>query len=219
MEELRLKSCAASLFFRLHRTCNQAIGGHPGRIPALHGHPADGAFEAADLPARRDGFGTVVNRAAGARSMVRLRHVRLCVRSNAMTSTKCRPRLARVGSSVRVVQLMKRTTKATGNDPMMGFRAPPALRASIARWAETQPDNPSESEAVRRLVEMGLAVRPRSRQQSPKAAKANDIASRQLDRLADQAATPQEQASRKRRLLKGPEEFQGMRVDRQDTTK
>jgi len=114
---------------------------------------------------------------------------------------------------------MKRPTKATGNDPMMGFRAPPALRASIARWAETQPDNPSRSEAVRRLVEMGLAVRPRSRQQSPKAAKANDIASRQLDRLADQAATPQEQASRKRRLLKGPEEFQGMRVDRQDTTK
>ncbi len=116
-----------------------------------------------------------------------------------------------------VVQLMKRPTKATGNDPMLSFRAPQALRASIARWAEAQPDNPSRSEAVRRLVEMGLTVKPRSRQQrSSRAAKANEMASRQLDRLADQTATPEQQASRKRRLLKGPEEFQGMRRDRPD---
>jgi hypothetical protein len=119
-----------------------------------------------------------------------------------------------------MVQLMKRPTKTTGNDPRMGFRAPPALRASIARWAETQPDSPSLSEAVRRLVETGLTVRQQSRRQrSPKAARANEMASRQLDRLADKTATAEEQASRKRRLLKGPEEFQGMRVDRRDKTK
>jgi hypothetical protein len=38
----------------------------------------------------------------------------------------------------------------------MGFRADPAIRASIVRWAENQPDTPSLSEAIRRLVELGL---------------------------------------------------------------
>jgi hypothetical protein len=115
---------------------------------------------------------------------------------------------------------MKRPTKATSSDPMMGFRAPPALRASIIRWAETQPDQPSPSEAVRRLMEIGLATRSRSRPaRSAKAEKANEMASRQLDRLADETATPQEQASRERELLGGPEEFQSSRVDRRRKTK
>jgi hypothetical protein len=39
---------------------------------------------------------------------------------------------------------------------MMGFRVSPALRASIVRWAENQPDGPTLSEATRRLVEIGL---------------------------------------------------------------
>ena len=45
---------------------------------------------------------------------------------------------------------------ATGITPMMGFRAEPAIRAEIVRWAENQPDMPSLSEAIRRLVEIGL---------------------------------------------------------------
>jgi hypothetical protein len=40
------------------------------------------------------------------------------------------------------------------------------------------------------------------------------MAANQLDRLADKSATADEQAIRKRRLLKGPEEFQNLRVDR-----
>jgi hypothetical protein len=40
------------------------------------------------------------------------------------------------------------------------------------------------------------------------------MAGDQLDQLADESATSEEQASRKRRLLKGPEEFQNVRVDR-----
>jgi hypothetical protein len=45
---------------------------------------------------------------------------------------------------------------ATGIKPLMGFRADPAIRASIIRWAENQSDTPSLSEAIRRLVELGL---------------------------------------------------------------
>jgi hypothetical protein len=44
----------------------------------------------------------------------------------------------------------------TGITPLMGFRADPVTRATIVRWAENQPDMPSLSEAIRRLVELGL---------------------------------------------------------------
>jgi hypothetical protein len=57
---------------------------------------------------------------------------------------------------------MKKTTRVkqkvmgrprTGITPLMGFRADPVIRASIVRWAENQPDQPTLSEAIRRLVE------------------------------------------------------------------
>ena len=44
----------------------------------------------------------------------------------------------------------------TGIRPLFGFRADPVIRASIVRWAELQADAPSLSEAIRRLVEIGL---------------------------------------------------------------
>jgi hypothetical protein len=40
------------------------------------------------------------------------------------------------------------------------------------------------------------------------------MASDQLDQLVDQSASTEQQANRKRRLLKRPEEFQSVRVDR-----
>ena len=55
------------------------------------------------------------------------------------------------------VQPKQRGRPATGKDPLMGFRAPPDIRASIVRWAETQLDTPTLSEAIRRLVELGLS--------------------------------------------------------------
>jgi transcriptional regulator with XRE-family HTH domain len=48
----------------------------------------------------------------------------------------------------------------------------------------------------------------RARAGSPKAA---DLAAREIDRLADKAATGEERASRKRRLIAGPKEFRGIR--------
>jgi len=41
----------------------------------------------------------------------------------------------------------------------MGFRAAPEMRASVVRWAEDQPDQPTLSEAIRRLVEIGLKAK------------------------------------------------------------
>ena len=47
----------------------------------------------------------------------------------------------------------------TGVTPLMGFRADPVIRASIVRWAEKQPDMPTLSEAIRRLVDLGLKAK------------------------------------------------------------
>jgi hypothetical protein len=47
----------------------------------------------------------------------------------------------------------------SGITPLMGFRADPVIRASIVRWAEKQPDHPTLSEAICRLVELGLKVK------------------------------------------------------------
>jgi hypothetical protein len=64
---------------------------------------------------------------------------------------------------------MKKTTRVkqqviigrprTGITPLMGFRADPAIRDAIVRWAEKQPDTPSLSEAIRRLVGLGLKAK------------------------------------------------------------
>jgi hypothetical protein len=42
---------------------------------------------------------------------------------------------------------------------MIGFRAEPDLRSSIEKWAERQSDKPKLSDAIRRLVELGLKVK------------------------------------------------------------
>jgi hypothetical protein len=67
-------------------------------------------------------------------------------------------------------KIMKRTRNAkqkvlgrprTGITPLMGFRADARTRAAIVKWAEAQADRPSLSEAIRRLVEMGLKAKPK----------------------------------------------------------
>jgi hypothetical protein len=113
---------------------------------------------------------------------------------------------------------VKRKTRgrpATGTDPLMGFRASPVMRASVVRWAENQPDKPTLSEAIRRLVELGLTVKTAGRQSSEgQKLRAREMAGKAIDKMTDTAATPDDQATRKKRLLKGPEEFRAVRVDR-----
>jgi hypothetical protein len=105
---------------------------------------------------------------------------------------------------------------ATGITPMMGFRAEPVIRAAIVRWAEYQPDKPSLSEAIRRLVEIGLAAKPPAKTGSKpgRLLRAQELAARAIDKISDPSAPPEELAQRRRRLTKGPEEFREMRVDR-----
>jgi hypothetical protein len=102
----------------------------------------------------------------------------------------------------------------TGITPLMGFRADPVIRASIVRWAEKQPDAPTLSEAIRRLVELGLTVKPKPAPSERQRAAFADLASKAIDSLTAGTPNNDEKASRKRRLIKGPEEFREVRVDR-----
>jgi Arc/MetJ-type ribon-helix-helix transcriptional regulator len=113
----------------------------------------------------------------------------------------------------RKVIMKKRGRLATERNPVFGIRLPVELTAVIDKWAARN-ETVSWSDAIRRLVELGLAASQPMRRRSPKAAsKALDMAAQQIDKLADASAPPEEQAKRKRRLLKGPGEFQALRAD------
>jgi hypothetical protein len=90
---------------------------------------------------------------------------------------------------------------------------------AVDAWIAGQPEpRLTRPEAIRRLVELGLTVKSRPKQTSTAhARKANAMAGEQLDHLADQSASTGERASRKSDLLKGPEEFRDVRVDRAKT--
>jgi len=58
--------------------------------------------------------------------------------------------------SIAVVR-KKRGRPATGQDPVSAIRLSLQLRAAIDNWAKQQPDQPSRSVAIRRLIEIALA--------------------------------------------------------------
>jgi hypothetical protein len=88
--------------------------------------------------------------------------------------------------------------------------------AGIVAWAAKQKDSPPRSEAIRRLVELGLTVRTAKTKQAPaaRAHRAKELAAHAIDKMGDPTARPDERDQRRRRLTKGPEEFQEVRVDR-----
>ena len=108
----------------------------------------------------------------------------------------------------------KRGRPATGQDPVTAIRLSSELRKNVDAWAAIQIDDPGRSEAIRRLVELGLASAQRAGVRSKKAAKASEMAGQEIDRLGDSSATDEERQLRKRRLIKGPKEFQDIRSKR-----
>ena len=84
----------------------------------------------------------------------------------------------------------------------------------IDRWSELEADAPSRPEAIRRLVELGLTVKITRKKSVTQRSRAHEMAAGAIDKMTDKSAAEDDQASRKRRLLKGPEEFRDLRVDR-----
>jgi hypothetical protein len=85
---------------------------------------------------------------------------------------------------------------------------------AIEDWRARQRPVPDATEAIRRLIGMGLASAPPAPRRGRKAAaKASELAGKMIDWLGDSSAPAEERAKRKRRLIKGPSEFREMRSD------
>jgi hypothetical protein len=94
---------------------------------------------------------------------------------------------------------------------MLRLHAP--LLDALGAWIARQKPPPSRPEAIRRLLEQALAVAPYWVGQGGSRRKAAEMAGRTIDRLADRAATDEQRAHRKRRLIKGPREFRDVLDD------
>ena len=112
--------------------------------------------------------------------------------------------------SIRV-KPKKRGRPATGKDPLVGARLPPALIAQLDAWASR--GSMGRSEAMRRLLERALASESQDDLGTAEGQKASKLADRAAERLVDKSLPVEEQQRRKRALIKGPKEFRETRED------
>jgi hypothetical protein len=117
--------------------------------------------------------------------------------------------------SISVNKKVGRPKKKGGVHPVSAVRLPPQTSAAVDAWAAKQDDNPGRSEAIRRLVEIGLTVKAPAMPVSKPArsARAAELAATQIEKMIDPSAPPKERAQRRRSLTKGPPEFREDRVD------
>lgn|SRR5581483_2148979 len=115
--------------------------------------------------------------------------------------------------SIKVAPKKPRGRPATGKDPHIAARMSPALIAEVEAWAKA--NGTTRSEAIRRLVELGLTVGAKQKRTTATTAdRAKELASKTIDSLTGGTPNNDEKASRKGRLIKGPEEFREVRIDR-----
>jgi hypothetical protein len=122
-----------------------------------------------------------------------------------------------MAKSINVITKKRRGRPVTtGKGMLIGVRLLDNPLAALDGWIAKQKEpGLSRPEAIRRLVEIGLAGAKKFAAPSQQTrAKAKKFAAEQIDRMGNSTATAEEQASRKQRLLKGPEEFREARVDR-----
>jgi Arc/MetJ-type ribon-helix-helix transcriptional regulator len=77
---------------------------------------------------------------------------------------------------------------------------------AIDKWRVKQKPLPNVSEAIRRLVELGLTVKSAARPTAKAAARAAELAAKAIDKHADTSAPSAER-------LKGPSVFRDVRKD------
>jgi hypothetical protein len=114
---------------------------------------------------------------------------------------------------IKVTPKKKRGRPATGRDPHVTSRMPQRLIDQVEAWAAANATG--RSEAIRRLVERGLALGVKAGPaQRLRAARAAELATKAIEKIIDAAAAPpEERAQRRRRLTRGPSEFLEDRID------
>ncbi|SDJ53069.1 hypothetical protein SAMN05444171_1488 [Bradyrhizobium lablabi] len=104
----------------------------------------------------------------------------------------------------------------TGTGTTIGVRMLDAPLAALDFWIDKQKEpDLSRPEAIRRLVELGLTVKTSGQPigKPGRRLRAQELATKAIEKIIDPAAPPEERALRRRRLTKGPTEFREARVD------
>ena len=119
-----------------------------------------------------------------------------------------------MGKSIKVTK-KPRGRPATGRGTQIGERWHPSELAAIDAWIASTDKSISRAHAVRRLVALGLKVKPAAKPfgKPGRRLRAQEMATETLVSLTVGAADTDEQAGRRRRLTKGPAEFREDRVD------
>jgi hypothetical protein len=114
-----------------------------------------------------------------------------------------------------VLAKKRRGPAPTGKGVQVVVRLQPYPLDALDKWAAKQKDHPTRAEAIRRLVELGLKVKTPSRPVSKpgRRLRAQELATKAVEKMIDPSAPPEERAQRRRRLTKGPSEFREDRVD------
>src|SRR5262249_55722594 len=102
--------------------------------------------------------------------------------------------------------------RTTGRGQAIMLRLHPPLLTNLDGWIESQHDNPSRPEAIRRLLEQNLPSTHRAHGHAG-AYKASELAAKTIEGLADKSRLSSEHARAKRRLIHGPKEFRDIRAD------
>ena len=115
--------------------------------------------------------------------------------------------------SIKVDQKKRRGRPATGRDPMVSSRIPATTVDAIDEWAVR--NETTRSDAIRRLVELGLETRTPAKptRKASNKTRAAELAAKVVDKMIDPTAPADERDRRRRRLTKGPQEFREDRVD------
>ena len=118
----------------------------------------------------------------------------------------------------------QKSQAATGREQGRAVRLTRELLDRVDAWALSQEHRPNRSEAIHLLVKTALdSLRARSGRAATESKRessrnrAKELASDAIDRLGDAGATSEVRASRKGKLMKGPEEFRNVRRDRSDS--
>jgi hypothetical protein len=119
-------------------------------------------------------------------------------------------------AKTRVVPKKRRGPAPTGKGVQVGERWHPSELAAIDAWIAASSDKTlTRAHAIRRLVALGLRANPRhGRSSQEQKLRASEMAGDAIDEMTDLKASANDQANRKQRLLKGPEEFRRARIDR-----
>jgi hypothetical protein len=104
--------------------------------------------------------------------------------------------------------------KTTGRGEGILVRLQPDLLNALDQWIADQPTpKPSRPDAVRKALAdwlLGLGMLPIELTSNDQITKSAAMAGRTLDALADQSASSEDRATRKRRLVKGPKELRDL---------